>query len=98
MPQLLCAIEAAAGDEEEAVDDAADMGEAAGAGGGAAAGGASGDALRAVTAEDKDALDFGVVAVYTCSASCALHRTGAAEEAAEASGYAVEYVWHQPLE
>ena len=43
------------------------------------------DALRA--ASDEDALDWGVVGVYTCSASCHV----------DACGYAVESVWHQPL-
>ena len=37
-----------------------------------------------------DALDWGTVAVYTCSASCA------APEGA-ASTYADEFVWHQPV-
>ena len=89
MPQLLCALEAAA--EEEA---------AAAGGAGAAAAVPSPppntDPQRApTTADDADALDWGIVAVYTCSASCAAAPPTAPNDAS--SAYAVEYCWHMPL-
>ena len=71
MPQLLCAIEAA---EDERRPDLSPSPPAV-------------DALRAASATDEDALDWGVVGVFTCSASCRV----------DACGYAVESVWHQPL-
>ena len=40
---------------------------------------------------DADSLDWGVLAVYTCSASC---QTVKSIDAASC-GYAVEYCWHQ---
>ena len=87
MPQLICALETAAEwvDEDEASSSSV-----------AASGApqpATVDALRSVAggADDADALDWGVVAVYSCSASCALPN-----EQGEC-GYAQEWLWHQPL-
>lgn len=40
-------------------------------------------------AADVDALDWGALAVYTCSASCS-------PAPSEVSAYADEYVWIQP--
>lgn len=48
-------------------------------------GGGAGDTLE----EAKDVLDWGVLAIYTCSASCAKHE--------DVCAYAEEYCWHQLL-
>ena len=50
------------------------------------------DAAAALS--DEADLDFGVVAVYTCSASC----TVAADGDPATSAYASEWCWHQPLQ
>ena len=82
MPQLICAIEGAStgagGDEVQQAAAAPDLTDAS-------------PRHPPTAPSNPDALDWGVVAVYTCSASCA------AEEGA-ACAYSDEYCWHQPLE
>ena len=76
MPQLVSSL-------EEAMAEA--MVEAEGAAAVAAA------AFDPRQLTDADSLDWGVLAVYTCSASC---QTVKSSDAASC-GYAVEYCWHQ---
>jgi pre-rRNA-processing protein TSR4 len=103
MPQLLCALEEALRTGGQAADDGsgAEPSASAAAGGDATIGATLGATLldvsegQGVAMGGDDTLDWGVVAVYTCSASCAapVPREG---EAAP-SVYAEEFCWHQPL-
>lgn len=100
MPQLVCALEEAAAWRDEEEEPTAEARMEGAAAENVAADGAPApktrpppavDALRAVAGggDDADALDWGVLAVYSCSASCAM-RDGEC-------GYATEWCWHQPL-
>lgn len=81
MPQLLCAIESAMPESTAAVPAVPP---------GGAMGGSNPAGAAAVLGDEND-IDFGVVAVYTCSASCA------ATDDPALSAYANEWCWHQPL-
>ena len=85
MPQLLCAIESAEeGGSAAAAANAAAPAPPAGVR-------PAGEGAAAVLGGESD-LDFGVVAVYSCSATCA------APDDPASSAYAHEFCWHQPLE
>ena len=99
MPQLLVSLEAA--------------GASAGAADDADSSLATDVALRALAADvtgrgapggpvDTDSLDWGTVAVFTCSASCAAPAlpeggSGAEGDGSSSSAYAVEWCWHQEI-
>ena len=80
MPQLLCEMEAHGYEESTAMLAAAMLGGGGGGGSGA-------------PEPPSDGLDWGVVVVYTCSASCAT----ADGPGSERCGYVEEHVWHQTL-
>ncbi len=75
LPQLLCHVDSSC--------ELPTMPDGVTAGGPGAVGG--------LGANDADALDWGTVAVYTCSASCA------ADDEEGTSPYAEEFCWHQPF-
>lgn len=91
MPQLLCSL------ETHATANAAPRATAASSEADVAAADVADPAPSSLDASplggDASALDFGVVAVYTCSGECALP-----EADAELSAYTSEYVWHQRLQ